>query len=479
MKRFSEQLYKQAETVRLSASEKRDLRERVQSYMEYHPLPVRVNGQTKRGEGEVATVQLIRIGVWRSFAWSGIVLSGLLLALTLVAERSVPGDALYAIKVSLTEELRSTLARTPYEKVVWETERLNRRIAEARLLASEGKLTEEAEAEVAEAVRGHSETARREIEILRQTDKDEAALAALQFTTVVEVQATALKHVSESEASSSTPSLIENALSVSREISAVADEATELPAYNRLIARVELETTRARELLATIEKAATPAEQVDIKRRLDDIDRAIIAGMGKVEADELAARSELVSVLQRTQRLIVFMTNIDVRQSITVEEIVPVSLTVEERNQVVVDNAKEVTRLVSVTEATIASTTDAALVEKLLPAIEEGRVAASTTLSAIPYTEADLPAVEQRMVEALALLTDVATALGLSPQAKSDSLSDVAIEPTPLTDELSVPTEEMSTTSIPLTEVSATTTGTSTEVIVEESVVDDSTVDSE
>ena len=51
--------------------------------------------------------------------------------------------SLYLVKVHFNEEIRSTLALSPYEKVAWETKRIERRIAEARLLASEGNLTDE------------------------------------------------------------------------------------------------------------------------------------------------------------------------------------------------------------------------------------------------------------------------------------------------------------------------------------------------
>ena len=39
MKRFSEQFKKKSDTIRLRASERADLRDRLVSYMEYHPLP--------------------------------------------------------------------------------------------------------------------------------------------------------------------------------------------------------------------------------------------------------------------------------------------------------------------------------------------------------------------------------------------------------------------------------------------------------
>ena len=39
MKRFEEQFKKQAQSVHLRAAERRNLKERLVSYMEYHPMP--------------------------------------------------------------------------------------------------------------------------------------------------------------------------------------------------------------------------------------------------------------------------------------------------------------------------------------------------------------------------------------------------------------------------------------------------------
>jgi hypothetical protein len=45
MKRFSEQFKKQADGISLKASERADLRERVNAYMEYHPLPAHLRAE--------------------------------------------------------------------------------------------------------------------------------------------------------------------------------------------------------------------------------------------------------------------------------------------------------------------------------------------------------------------------------------------------------------------------------------------------
>ena len=70
---------------------------------------------------------------------------------------------------------------------------MNRRIAEARLLESEGRLTDEVEAEVAQAVRTHTQNAQREIENLREFDAEEAAIASIEFDSNLEAQAASFK----------------------------------------------------------------------------------------------------------------------------------------------------------------------------------------------------------------------------------------------------------------------------------------------
>jgi hypothetical protein len=452
MKRFSEQLQKQADSIRLSVSEKNDLRERVVSYMEYHPLPLSLKEESAILGVRTTTVpvELVRIPLWRTLQWSAAVFGVFMFSVSYLAERAVPGDALYAIKVSVNEEVRGTLTRSPYEKVVWETERLNRRIAEARLLASEGRLTEEVEAEVALAVREHSDNARREIEILKETDKDEAALATIQLETTIEVQATALNgdmggDVSESSSDTKT-SLIASALAETQAEAhdAVASESETLPAYDRLTAHVEQETTRAYELLNNIHTLATPEEQSDIARRLEDINRSILEAGAKAETDEVVAREGLMAVLERTQRLIVFMSNIDIRSTVTVEEIVPVTLTIDERNDAIAVAVEETMRLVQLAESALeATTTPSELSEKLKPALATSYETASTTQSLLPANETNIETIELQIADALAVARDAVTALQLDEQTTLEPTSAETVVPSP---ETPTPVEESATT---------------------------------
>lgn len=436
MKRFSEQLQKKAQAIRLSNAEKSDLRDRVVSYMEYHPLTV----GTKATESEVlfskdTKINFIHVGSWRFIQGFVGVFALVLVSVSYLAERTVPGDSLYAVKVSFNEEIRSTLARSSYEKVVWETERLNRRIAEARLLASEGRLTEQAQAEVADAVRSHSENARREIAILKKTDKDEAALASIQLETTLDVQTQAL--ASDKEISNDVgttegkPSLIAAAVADSKQLpkeGVVGEEV--LPSYDKLTAHVESETTRAYELLKNIQVTATGEEKSDIERRLEDIGRVILGANGQKENNEVAARQELVTSLQQTQKLIVFMTNIGVRKSVTVEQIVPVTLTVDERNQALKVSATKILSLTKVIEPILLATSTAPELQgKFTPALIKAADVASSTLALLPQEESDLGMSEASVADALATVHDIAATLNLDIKTLESEVGVDAVSP--------------------------------------------------
>jgi Domain of unknown function (DUF5667) len=194
MKRFTQQFHKQSESVKIQAAEKRELRERVVSYMEYHPMPASLAQSVRPVKSlSISPYGMVQIPFSIVFKWSAVATVFLLVVLPVMAERSVPGDNLYAVKVRFSEEVRSTLTLTSYAKVEWETERINRRVAEARLLASEGRLTSEVEVEIAAAVKEHTEMVQHEIDELRESDVDQATLASIELSTTLELQSASLQ----------------------------------------------------------------------------------------------------------------------------------------------------------------------------------------------------------------------------------------------------------------------------------------------
>ncbi len=433
MKRFSEEFHKKALSVKLKAAERDALRERVLSYMEYHPLQVPGKRTISKTERALFAEPYRTVSFsWRQiFSYSGMAVAVCLVIVSHSAERAIPGDTLYPVKVKFNEEVRSSLILSPYKKVTWETERLNRRIAEARVLASEGRLTTEAEAEVVAAVRTHSAEARREIDEMRITDKEEASLAALHLATTLDVQSAALRQTEGGEVPPAMGSFsaqvdgtgvpVESTESPIAALASVIEaehrEATipsedSVPSFDRLVAHAEVDTTRARELLASINGTATNNEVRDITRRLEDAERLIARALEARAGDEEAAKHMLTEVIARTQKLIVFMTNIDVREVLSVEALVPVELTDEERQVTVLDALGRIKSLqAQIATSLVNKTLSSGISEKATESLV--RIDAIVASVEAALGSGDFETANTAVTEALSISTDVASMVGI------------------------------------------------------------------
>jgi len=334
MKRFSEQFNKQANHIRLQSAERSDLRERLVSYMEYHPL----TAQAKQSSpviplnNEAYRTVRIDLSIISKFVGAFVVLT--LIVVPVFAENTVPGDILYPVKVKFNEELRSSLTFSPYERIEWETTRLERRISEAQLLANAGLLTPEVEAKVALAVKTHSNAAQQEIANLGITNVADAAIAKIALNSALEVQTEVLASQLNKNKDNSSTTLF------GRSVSAIAAVVGEAKSNNsstidfttlskeKLLAYLESETTRAYEYLDSVKSVASVDERNDIRRRMNDVNKKI--GLAVGEDRQVTDTDLLISAISDTRKLISFMTNIDVRASVSVEDLVPMVLTEEE-----------------------------------------------------------------------------------------------------------------------------------------------------
>ncbi|MBP9843267.1 MAG: hypothetical protein KBC62_04700 [Candidatus Pacebacteria bacterium] len=357
MKRFSEQFYTKAQSVKLQAIEREELRKRIVSYMEYHPIEGVSKISTKKAT-ESPYQPFIQLPISMIARFSATVAALVLIVVPVMAEQSVPGDTLYAVKVRFNEEVISTLKLTPYEKVEWETERLNRRIAEARLLANEGKLTEEVEAEIVAAVQEHTESVEAGIEALRADDADQAVLASIELNTTLQTQSDALQEVEgvtmalamteATGASDNSTQKLSDVINASLTKQEGAVE-TVVPAYEKIMARVEVNTTRAYELLNSRDFSSDPKRQQDISRRLDDVSRTIERANGMRGKDDALASEALLDALQRTKKIIVFLSDAGVTTDI--DSLVPIEYTNEELNQQLVALNQDVNQKIEIITA--------------------------------------------------------------------------------------------------------------------------------
>ena len=464
MKRFSEQFHKKSQSVNLSVAEKQELRERLVSYMEYHPLPAELKSTTKTSVAAKSPVlneafKTVSLPFSLIFKSSAVAAALVLVAVPFMAEQSVPGDTLYAVKVQFNEEVRSTLTFDSYQKVEWETQRVNRRIAEARLLESEGRLTDEVEAEVAQAVRTHTQNAQKEIEIMREQDVEGATIASIEFDSNLEAQAASLKEDTVQDKSESTAvalrgvvssNLIADAVDESRALNEQPTAST-TPSYAKLIARVEQNTTRLYELNDKLE-SLNPNTKESVARRIQDIDRSVEAAIATSLENEGAAQDILIDVLKRTQKLIVFMTDFESTDTIDIQELVPVVLTSDEEVEEIITYKNEITQKQTLILAAL-SVAQTEEKSDITQKVEVGLSQIDTLVSTI-NTSTDFSDIKQLAIEAIEIAEDL----------------QLLLERTNLPDEVSLealtPVVELATS----TASSTATTTTATSTIEESSV---------
>lgn len=407
MKSFDTELKKYADKVSLKISERRELRERILSYMEYHPLPK----QSSAGDGVEAlegipSESFITLHFNAFYARvAGGVLALILIIAPFLAEQSKPGDVLYLVKTGINEPIQGQLVNSPYEKIEFETKLMERRITEARLLASEGKLTEEVKTKIAEDVKTHTTAVQDGLAELRTQDVDGAAIAEIAFNSSLEVQSAVLS-VNENVDNASLIGDILTVVNDAREV-VVSNQEDTAPSFESLIAQVELETTRSVELFTAVQKSATEEEVSDIERRMSDIDRLVLEAKKKHETESEVAVDDLVNTLGLLQKLIVFMTDIDVRETVTLESIVPVVLSDAERIVLVEKELHDIELLRGTLTERLIEVPETSIVEKA----EEGLVSVGELLlkSTTALTASDIPGAEAGVAEARILITDIDT----------------------------------------------------------------------
>ena len=114
------------------------------------------------------------------------------------AEGALPGDALYAVKVNVNEEVRGWLAASDQDKASWEAKRADRRLTEAEELAADGRLDSEVQARVAFNFDTHAERVQERIETFEANEDFKAAVdISAKFETSLRAHENILERLAE------------------------------------------------------------------------------------------------------------------------------------------------------------------------------------------------------------------------------------------------------------------------------------------
>ncbi|HEY4477634.1 MAG TPA: DUF5667 domain-containing protein [Candidatus Paceibacterota bacterium] len=163
MKKTFEELVRHAKGIRLNASEKTSAKEALVSFMESHPF-----------ESRSAPSRFI-VYARRTLAAFGA--SALLVGtVSYAAEKSLPGDTLYPIKVNINERVVTLATLSPEKSAAWQSRIISRRLEEAESLTSNGSLDAEKLAEMEARIDTASEKVTEHInEFEKEKDLETAA----------------------------------------------------------------------------------------------------------------------------------------------------------------------------------------------------------------------------------------------------------------------------------------------------------------
>jgi len=331
MKRFIQQFNKESNKITLTARERDELLSRIEAYMEYHPL-----SSTLKKSQDSSLMSSLRVTepmhfvrIPRRFltAFSTAITMFMLVVVPAMAEQAMPGNMLHPIKVHVNEEIRGYFL-SGEDRVRWETERVERRLAEARRLAMLGRLTPEIEARVAEAVIRQKDVTRNQIATLETSDGDAATMATLALVSVFEVQETLLEAVFPP--SDDVPGHLSSIIETGKEETKARGNVA-IVSEARLLAMLEQHATRAYELLLGLQKTIDETERERILKRLENVETTLADYTGAVYVSEEERLAGLRDVWGDLQKLISYMNSLRDKAPIALDQVVPIRLTYDER----------------------------------------------------------------------------------------------------------------------------------------------------
>lgn len=157
-----EQKFNKWRQVRLDGPQKHFIKANLVAFMHAHPVPAAITAHA------FFIKRLLPVG----FAVFVIIVGG---GSSLAAERSAPGDALYALKVNFNEPLIGALNFSVDAKASWQTELVERRLTEANQLALSGELSAANEITIEKGLQSSAKNAEKEIEALKKSGQTGAA----------------------------------------------------------------------------------------------------------------------------------------------------------------------------------------------------------------------------------------------------------------------------------------------------------------
>lgn len=277
-------IFDDARKLSLTADEKAAGREMFRAYMAMRPVrDVSADASGRQGMAKKPFGFALLASLAKPMSVFALVLALMLSVggVSYAAEGALPGDALYPVKVSINEEVRAAAAVSAEERAKWETERAERRLAEAEVLASKGRLNAKGVAAVELSFAKHADKAKAHI---AEAEEDEGADAAAEldasFEGALNAHQAILAHLSNAKADGEQTS--------------------------RLAVKVDIETKAAVERREKSEKKVTVKAQADVRAAAEARRKGARRAVDEVRAqfDKTRARMEAGAAVTAEARLV-------------------------------------------------------------------------------------------------------------------------------------------------------------------------------
>lgn len=274
MNRFEEQLHTVSQDIRLSEDERVLMREKLEEYMAFKPIREDVVAH-KPEHTPIGFVEALRTRYVPAMLGLALVFGGG--GVAAAAEQSLPGEALYSVKVNFNEELIGALSLSDIAKTDWEVTRAERRLQEASEMASRGILTDDLKEQVVEQFTRHASRVAKQAKEIGGVNPAYAAEVSTEFETSLDAHEAILVSLAvEDDASNAEAKDLASAVrSAAKEVALVRREAEEVVAVAFYI---EDDATTS---VATISEGPNP----DSLEKREDLTR----GMRSAASDNLDA----------------------------------------------------------------------------------------------------------------------------------------------------------------------------------------------
>lgn len=175
MENLEKQL-KNASNIRMTESERSFMRSNIISFMNIHDM--RKGSYVKSPYHHFWNPLLVTLCSVMFIIASGSTIS-------YNAEDSLPGDKLYNFKIKVNEEVQGILITSPTEKILWQQNRVAKRIEEVKQLAASGELTEETASIAERAIEEHIAKVDEDVQNLAKQNPNELSKTTEVLNTII------------------------------------------------------------------------------------------------------------------------------------------------------------------------------------------------------------------------------------------------------------------------------------------------------